>query len=411
MLVVVMAFSLSWHTLVHDGHGGLMSPHDLWSLAGSSSMILHGRFGDIYVRHGALTSPPALEVALVPVTALGELLGLSPRLPGTGEPLSMWLVLGPAAVLMASTVLFALDAVARQWRFSEQSRLVLALVGAFGVANVVGWWGHPEDCVSVAFAVWAALAVDRFGTAGARRAGWLLGFGVAFQPLALLAVVPVLARLNWRDAGRQVWRIALPSLLFLLPPLLAETHRTLFVMVRQPFEPAYISLTPLTPLATHLAPGLDGGGFTRLAAIVVSAAVALVVCRRYPGLDVVLASSAFAFFVRILLETEMNWYYVWPVPALCLLLALRRSRFRFTVCAAALASSVLLGDRRVHGIALWWPALMATAVVMLLSAAPPPRRWPRIVRGLGRVRGSVGGQVGGQVGSPPVRPDQRATAP
>ena len=41
---------------------------------------------------------------------------------------------------------------------------------------------------------------------------------------------------------------------------------------------------------------------------------------------------------------------------------------------------MVLGDRRVHDIVLWWPALMATLVVMLLVRRPvapplgPP--WP-----------------------------------
>ncbi|HVT41753.1 MAG TPA: hypothetical protein VHD39_02130, partial [Acidimicrobiales bacterium] len=225
---------------------------------------------------------------------------------------------------------------------------------------------------------------ERLGTSagGVRRAAWLLGIGIAFQPLALLAVVPILARLSWRTAAGQVWRLALPSAAVLVPPMLAEPHRTLFVIVKQPFEPAYISLTPLKGLANHLGPGLDGGGYTRLAAILISATLALAVCRRRPGLHVILAMTAVAFFFRILLETEMNWYYLWPVPALCLLLALRRSWLRFGSCAVALVASIALGDHRVHHIALWWPALMGTAVVMLLSAAPPPLRWPVLAREL-----------------------------
>jgi peptidoglycan/LPS O-acetylase OafA/YrhL len=87
-----------------------------------------------------------------------------------------------------------------------------------------------------------------------------------------------------------------------------------------------------------------------------------------------------AFFLRVLLETEMNWYYLWPMAALCLPLALRRGRSRFALCSLALAASVALGDHRVHDIVLWWPAFMATAVVMLLAAAPPPRRWANLAR-------------------------------
>jgi hypothetical protein len=388
-LVLVMAYSLLAHSVLHVGKGTLVSPGDLWSLTNSSSSILHGRFSEIYVRHGALTSPPALEFVLVPVLGLGQLVGLSPHLHSGGEPLSLWFVVGPVAILLASTVLFAIDAVARSWRLGQGHRLALALVGALGVANVVGFWGHPEDCVAVALVLWAALTMERFGEPGARRAALLLGVAVAFQPLALLGVAPVLARLSWRAAVRLWWRLVVPSLVVLVPPLLGEAHQALFVLVRQPFQPRYISLTPLTALANHLGPGLDGGGMTRLLAIVIAAVLGVLVCHRRHRLHAVLAVVSVAFFLRIALETEMNWYYLWPVPALCLLLAMRRSTLRFGVCSLALVASMVLGDRRVHDIGVWWPALMATAVVILLTAAPAPSQWAGLVGGLRAAGGTT----------------------
>ncbi len=376
MVVVVMAFSLFGHAAVHVGRPGLVSPSDLWSLATASSAILHGHFADVYVRNGALTSPPAFEMLLVPVMALGGLLGLSPHLHTNGEPLSMWFVLGPAAVVLASTALFAIDAVARQWRFSERSRLALALSGGLGVANVAGGWGHPEDCVAVALVVWAALTMDRRGAGSAPRAALLLGVAIAFQPLAVLGVAPVLARVGWRRAAKLSWLLVLPAVVVVLPPLVTETHRTLFVLVRQPFQPAYVSPTPLTHLAPVIGPGLDGGGPTRLIASLLGAALAVLVCRRRHDLATVLAVTAAAFFIRVLLETELNWYYLWPVPALCLLLSMRRSTMRFAVCTVALVVSIVVSvhDRLHHG-PLWWPTLMSTLVVMLLCAGPSPRRW------------------------------------
>ena len=162
---------------------------------------------------------------------------------------------------------------------------------------------------------------------------------------------------------------------------MAETHRTLFVLTRQPFRQLDVSFTPLTPLASHLGPGLDGGGPARLVATLVAAALAIVVCHRRHDLPTVLTMVGVGFFLRVLLETEMNWYYLWPVPALCLLLASRRSPWRFALCSLALAASVVLGNRRVHDIALWWPALMASVVVMVLSAAPPLRSCADLVAG------------------------------
>jgi hypothetical protein len=370
MLLVVMAFSLLGHTLLQAGQSGLLAPGDLWSLAQSSSAVLHGDFARVYIHDGALTSPPAFEVALAPVMALGQLLGLSPHLHRAGEPLSMWFVLGPAAVIASSTVLFAVDAVARTWHLSDRSRMAIALVGALGVANVVGGWGHPEDCIALAFVIWAALAMERSGTEGAPRAAVLLGIAIAFQPLAILGVAPVLARLPLRELARQWWRLLLPSLIVLLPPLVAEMHQTMFVLVHQPFLPAVNSHTPLTPLAPHIAPGLDGGGPTRLVAAVLSASLAFAVCRRRHDLVTVLTLTAVAFYIRVLFETELNWYYLWPVPALCLLLAMRQSWLRFSVCASALLASILITPNAARSPLPWWPAVMATVTLILLSAVP-----------------------------------------
>ncbi|HXP32736.1 MAG TPA: hypothetical protein VN820_01915 [Acidimicrobiales bacterium] len=219
------------------------------------------------------------------------------------------------------------------------------------------------------------MTMERNGPGGAPRAALLLGLGIAFQPLALLGIAPVLARLTWRAATRLLWRLVLPSLVVLVLPLVAETHRTLFVLVRQPFQPRSISFTPLTHVAPVIGPDLAGGGPTRLVTIVLGAALGALVCHRRHDLPTVLAVTAIAFFLRVLLETELNWYYLWPVPALCLVLSARRNTTRFALCVAALVVSMVLGDRRVHQIVLWWPALMATLVVMLLSVGPSPRRW------------------------------------
>jgi hypothetical protein len=377
MVTIVMIFSLVEHSGVHVAGAWLKAPgSDLWGLVASSWALAHGQFAHIYVRHGALTSPPALEFVLAPVLLLGQSLGVAYHAGGSAQSTGLWLLLGPAALLLGSTALFAVDAVARYWRFTDGQRLALALVGALGVADVAALWGHPEDCVAFAFVVWAALALERRGTAAGPTAALLLGVGIAFQPLAILGVAPVLTRLRWRAAARLWWRLLLPSAAVLVAPLWGEPGRTFFVLDRQPFLPAYVSLTPLSHLAPVLARGVDGGGPTRLIATVLSAALAVAVCRRRHDLATVLTMVSVAFFLRVLLETELNWYYLWPVPALCLPLAMRRGTTPFWLCSSALVASLALGDRdAVHHITLWWPALIATLAVMLLSIGPSPRSW------------------------------------
>ena len=387
MFVPVLAYSLLGHSGLHGGHYELVTPSDLWSLAASAWALGHGQFGHVYVPKGALTSPPAFEVLLAPLLLAAQAVGLAPHLHASGPPLSLWFVLGPAALLVASTALFSVDAVARYWDLSTRSRLVLALVGAVAVGNVAGLWGHPEDCAALAMVVWAALQLERDGTSAGPRAALLIGVGIAFQPLAILGVAPVLTRLGWKAAARLSWRLVLPSAAVLVAPLIGEPRRTLFVLVRQPFLPHFISFTPLTHLAPVLGPGVDGGGPTRLISTLLSAGLAIVVCRRRSDLATVLTMTAIACFLRVLLETELNWYYVWPVAALCLLLSARRGPVRFYVCSAALVASILLGNHNaIHHVAPWWPALMTTLAVMLACAALPLRevvpagRWPATAR-------------------------------
>jgi hypothetical protein len=71
----------------------------------------------------------------------------------------------------------------------------------------------------------------------------------------------------------------------------------------------------------------------------------------------------------VLFETELNWYYLWPVAAVCLPLSARRSASYLGLCSAAVFATIVLGNHdRVHHIALWWPGLMASLVVMVGSA-------------------------------------------
>jgi hypothetical protein len=387
MLIGSLSYSLFAHQVEHGGPRHLLAPGDLWSLAASATALVRGQFSHIYVHGGALTSPPALEFLLAPVILAGHALGLDPHFRSSGVSMSLWYVLGPAAIVIGSTPLFAADAVARHWGFSDRRRMLLALAGGLGAANVAYTWGHPEDCVSVALVMWAALALDRAGPASATRTAWLLGVAIAFQPLAVLGVAPVLARLGWRAAARLSPHLLFPSILVLVPPLIGEAHRTLFVLVHQPFQPHYISDTPLTHLAPTLSPGVAGGGPTRLVATLVSVALCIVVCRRRHHLETVLAMTALSFFLRVLLETALNWYYFWPVAALCLLLSLRGSVTRYWLCTAAVVLSLVLGNHRVHHIVLWWPAIMATTVAMLLTVFLPPRR---------RVRGHDGARAVGR---------------
>ncbi len=361
-----LVYTLAWSTLAAHHHWHQYS--DLWNSAGLALNIGHGHFAAVYAPPSQLDAPPGFEFLLAPLMIVGhDLLGLGVfRGEGSSEPFS--LILAVAATVVASTALFALDAIARRWECADHQRFALSAVAGLGVVSAAAFWGHPEDCLALACALWAALAVDRDGAAGLPRAAWLLGLAVAFQPLALLAVAPVLARFGWRQLGGAAWRLVLPTAVVLLPALLAAPARALHAVVDQPYNPLGESSTPLAHFARSLGHDMYSGGALRLVATLAAVALGVAVCRRRFDLPTVLFVMTLAFTLRVVLETELLGFYFFPVVALSLLLTLRRGWGLFWPCAAASVVCLVLGNHKVHDVALWWPAIMATTALMVALA-------------------------------------------
>ena len=360
-----LVYTVMWSALARHGW---QSVSDLWNSADIGLAISHGHWATVYGPGSQLDAPPGLEFALAPFMALGHALGLRTAAEMHHGYAVFWLVLVPVVTVLASSVLFALDAVARRWRLSEAERLGLSLVSGVGVVSAVVFWGHPEDCVALAFVLWAALAVERDRSAGLARAGWFLGLAVAFQPLALLAAAPVLARYGWRALPASLCRVAVPSVVLVLPELVTHTARTLHQIADQPFFPPDESSTPFSHLARALGNGMYSGGTLRLVATGAAVALGWVACRHRHDLATVLFVMSVAFGIRVLLESELLGFYFFPVIALCLLLTMRQGWWRFGWCAALAVACIALGNRREHAITLWWPAIMATTIAMVVLA-------------------------------------------
>lgn len=366
VVVAGLAYTIWWTAAARHGW---QSVSDLWNSAEISLAISHGHLGMVYGPGSQLDSPPGFEYLLAPFMAFGHAVGFKTAAEASPHYPVFWLVLAPACMVLASSVLFALDAVARTWSLSEGRRVLLGLLAGAGVVSATMFWGHPEDCVSLALVIWAALTVERSGAGGLRRAAWLLGFAVACQPLAVLAVAPVVARFGWRSLGPSSWRVALPSLVVVLPELVTHGAWTLHQIVDQPFLPVDESSTPFTHLARSLGHGMYGGGTLRLLASVVAVGVGWVVCRRRFDLPTVLLVMAAAFTLRVAFESELLGFYFYPVVALSLLLTVRaRSWSWFSVCSMLSVVNLVVGNRREHAIALWWPAMLLTTLAMLVLA-------------------------------------------
>ena len=361
--VAGLGYALLWGSLAHRGWH---SYSDLWNDAGLALSIGHGHWAAVYAPPPQLDAPPGFEFLLAPVMVVGHALGFGSPLAESTSYKAFGLILAPVATVMAASVLFALDAIARRWGFSEARRFALSMLAALGVVSAAVFWGHPEDCIALALVLWAALAVDRNGKSGLRRAGWLLGVAIACQPLALLAAAPVVARFGWRDLHGAAWRLALPTAVVILPELIASRARTLHAVVDQPYFPPGESSTPFGHFARALGNGMYSGGTLRLVATLAAVALGYVLCRHRHDLPTVLFVTSLAFTLRVVLESELLGFYFFPVVAICLLLTLRcRSWSLFAVCAVVSVVSLFLGNRRAHDLDLWWPAMMATTLAMV----------------------------------------------
>ncbi len=210
-----------------------------------------------------------------------------------------------------------------------------------------------------------------------RRAAWLLGVAVACQPLALLAVAPIVARFGWGGLRGAVLPLALPTAVVVLPELVVSKARTLHAVVDQPYLPAGESSTPFGHFARALGHGMYSGGTLRLVATVAAVALGCALCRRRHDLPTVLFAMSLAFTLRVVLESELLGFYFFPVVALSLLLTLRGRNWSPFVARATLSVLCLaLGNRRAHDVVLWWPAIMATTLAMVGLAHGVCRRRP-----------------------------------
>src|SRR5580700_6328011 len=158
VMVTVMGYSLLWGPLALHRSVWVVKA-DIWGSFRTAQFVSWGDIGDVYRSGGGLVTFPGVSLLLAPVALLVDLAGLSTAFPfGIAHP-TAWLVIGPFISIVGSLVLFPLDALAEYIGVSRRRRVVLSIVEAVALWPVIGVWGHPEDTLAVAFAVWGLLFV------------------------------------------------------------------------------------------------------------------------------------------------------------------------------------------------------------------------------------------------------------
>jgi len=375
-LGVEAAYCLLWGPVVRH-HNYWVYPVDIWGAFRSAHFIGWGAFGNVYSVGTGLITFPAILLLFTPVAVLSGALGLTECFPFYPPHPTAWLLLGPYEVLISCSVLFACNALAWHLGIGGAKRAWLCVVEGAVLWNIAVIWGHPEDALALALAIYASVFALRGRWKGA---GWLFGSAVASQPLVLLMLPILVAMAGKQRAAALVTRAALPAVVLLATPLIAEFHATTHALILQPNYPGLDHVTPWTSLAPRL--GGSGkelavaAGPGRLVAIALACALGWRARRWRRQPEALALALAAALSLRCFTESVMVAYYVWPALAITLVVAAGRSRARTSIATIAALGITVCGDFRL-GEWAWWGAVNGGLLLGLLAGMPS------------RVRGAV----------------------
>jgi hypothetical protein len=381
-----MAFMLWWPLLV-EHRQGWDTGGDMWGIWRAAHYIGWGFLGGVYDPSTGVNSLPGLEILLAPFAMVSDHLGLTESFPPyfLVHPTAA-LLLEPIELLLASTVLFAVDALAEQLAVTRRRRIALCVTVACITWPTVALWGHAEDCLAMALAIYSLVA----GLQGRWKAcGWLFGFALLTQPLVVM-VLPILVALS--PKGRRlmtlVRSVALSAVLVIVAFAsdAADTYRSL-VNHATP----WVSLAPRVSAASGgtrsrssltFSSGrfiqhaslvharsvvLVSGGAGRLIEVLVAVLLGLYVWRRPQPPDRLIWLVAVCLGMRCLFEAVMTPYYLAPPLVLALAIASRQSGRRFwAACIVAFEISVF-AYQRLSPWAWWLPVVLGMGVVLALG--------------------------------------------
>ncbi len=161
---------------------------------GALSNVFHGSAVAIIANHLLLAHRSVIPI--YPGSQLAES-GISPEGVTYVNHDQAFIGLDIVAMMLSCMALFACDALTQRLQVSQPRRIVVCAVVAVLLWNVTVLFGHPEDAVAVAFAVYAFVFALNGRFAGA---GWLFGVALMFQPLVLLMLPVLLAMAGRRYA-------------------------------------------------------------------------------------------------------------------------------------------------------------------------------------------------------------------
>jgi hypothetical protein len=364
------------------------------SILNAGGVLRYGGLTHLYGGNGhLLVALPGFELVLVAVARVVTWFGL----PAPGLGLGMvggiffnyatggtWVAMVLVAYALGMAAIFPLVALARRLGVGggRLAFLTVAMAGALWWTTEL--WGHPEDALAVGLLAWAVLyALDRRW----RGMGWLIGVGLAVQPLGILALPCLLVLAGARRWLMLLPRIVLPGLASVIVPLIGDPSDTLRQVVQQPTYPngANAKLTPWIGVVPHVHQTTVYGGWPRAVslglALVVALGLAHVVVRagRVDPAAVVWA-VAVALSLRWAFEAVFFPFYLVPALVFFLLAAATSGPWRLGATFAGAGTVAYLSGWRT-----WSPwgyeglllcAMAVLAVVTIPAAVREALRTP-----------------------------------
>ena len=379
-------------------------PYDLAYTYLATSQLAHGHLGAIYNAHVSYDEFPGIVIAMAPLGSLSNVFHttllqvvnghsyvvshytahytyipfLTPGWFVVGGKLFVadpqWaMAVGIYSLLLSCLALFAFDALAEGLRISRGRRAVLSVVEAVLLWNVIVEWGHPEDAVAIALAMYALIFAFKRRFVGA---GWLFGAAVAFQPLVLLMLPVLLAIAGRRNGLGLAIRSILPSAVLVAVPLIANFSTTFHALAEQPNYPNRDHATPWTALSPRLGGhGLDlavAGGPGRVVAILLAALIGVWVYKRWRERpDLVVFACVVVFALRSYTESVLDAYYPWAALAVGVVVAARCSRWRFATAISLAIAATIVAQWNLAWLP-WWTVQIVCLTALLVVAAQQP---------------------------------------
>ncbi len=332
--------SMVINPLVTRGHGWLYSA-DFFAELRDAHLITWGGYQLLYASGTSLVAPPLGPLSLTPLAMISSLFGFVEPFPIPFPRPQVLFITIPYLAIFATFFFFAVR------RFTSRFGIRKSLLLEIGVTVVASFvlmpWGHTEDVAAMAFALLGFVALSKNNY---RSASYLFGVAVAFQPFAVLFVVPSLLILvyNGRESLVALIRTATPAFVVYIPLLLTSPVSTVETMLHQDNFPSVDHLT-VVGLVIKGPSRFIAAGPPRLLLVLVVLGVSIYI--RYARRDSIRSYGEVFLIVallsagRVFFEPVMVPYYLVPTLVYLMLAGVFfGDHFKVRTIALLVASSI-----------------------------------------------------------------------